>query len=225
MKTCSEGASDGAGPAGPRRVPGAVVWVALGAILGGACAEGGPVPDTTVAGAGAVLPGISVLLSDSIALIRGKRVGLITNQAGLDEHGVSTIDLFASDPRATAADVRLVALFAPEHGIRGTEDRSDLPDELDERTGLVIHSLYTQGTRAPADSLLRDVDVLVVDLQDVGTRVWTYVGLMLYSLRAGERNQIPVLVLDRPNPITGVHTEGPILDSLLANPADPPEGG
>ena len=207
----------------PRLRGGAVAALAaLVAALTGACAQR---PEASGTGAPSVRPGISVLLSDSIGLIRGKRLGLITNQAGLDETGVSTIDLLASDPRARAAGVQLVALFAPEHGIRGTEDRSNLADEVDPSTGLTIHSLYTEGTRAPPDSLLRDVDALVVDLQDVGTRVWTYVGLMLYSLRAGERNRIPVLVLDRPNPITGIRTEGPILDSLLANPADPPAGG
>ncbi len=189
-----------------------------------ACAEPAPEP-AAEAPAPAVRPGITVLLDDSIGLIQGKRVGLITNQAGLDEHGVSTIDLLASDPRAREAGVQLVALFAPEHGIRGTEDRDDLPDEVDPKTGLTITSLYTDGTRAPPDSLLKGLDVLVVDLQDIGTRVWTYTGLMLYSLRAGARNGVPVLVLDRPDPITGLHTEGPILDSLLADPNDPPEGG
>ena len=173
----------------------------------------------------AVRPGISVLLEDSVHLVQGRKVGLITNQTGIDEHGASTIDLLASDPRARSAGVELAALFAPEHGIRGTEDRDGLPNEVDEKTGLTIHSLYGDGTRAPADSLLRGVDVLVVDLQDVGTRVWTYVGLTLYSMRAAARNGIPILVLDRPNPITGIRTEGPILDSVLANPEDPPEGG
>jgi uncharacterized protein YbbC (DUF1343 family) len=172
-----------------------------------------------------VRPGISVLLDDSIHLIQGKKIGLITNQAGLDEDSASTIDLLASDPRATGAGVELVALFAPEHGIRGTEDRDDLPNEVDQKTGLTIHSLYGDGTRAPPDSLLKGLDALVVDLQDIGTRVWTYTGLMLYSLRAGARNGIPVLVLDRPNPINGVNVEGPILDSLLADVNDPPEGG
>lgn len=203
-------------------------WAARSAALATgllfAACRGGE-PGATVQPAPTVRPGISVLLDDSIHLVRGKRIGLVTNQAGLDEHGASTIDLLASDPRAVAAGVQLAALFAPEHGIRGTEDRSDLPDEVDEKTGLTIHSLYGNGTRAPSDSLLAGLDVLVVDLQDIGTRVWTYTGLMLYSLRAGARNGIPVLVLDRPNPINGVDVEGPILDPLLADPEDPPEGG
>jgi uncharacterized protein YbbC (DUF1343 family) len=195
----------------------------LAAALAASCAE--PAPEPASEPAPAVRPGISVLLDDSIHLIQGKRIGLITNQAGLDEDSVLTLDLLASDPRATAAGVQLAALFAPEHGIRGTEDRDDLPDEVDATTGLTIHSLYGDGTRAPADSLLKGLDALVVDLQDIGTRVWTYTGLMLYSLRAGARNGIPVLVLDRPNPINGVDVEGPLLDSLLADWNDPPQGG
>ncbi|NJD20925.1 MAG: DUF1343 domain-containing protein [Gemmatimonadetes bacterium] len=193
------------------------------AALAGACAE--PTPEPAAEPAPAVRPGISVLLDDSIHLIQGKKIGLITNQAGLDEDSVLTLDLLASGDQARAAGVQLVALFAPEHGIRGTEDRDNLPDEVDATTGLAIHSLYGDGTRAPADSLLKGLDALVVDLQDIGTRVWTYTGLMLYSLRAGARNGIPVLVLDRPNPINGVNVEGPILDSLLADVNDPPEGG
>ncbi len=195
----------------------------LAAALGSSCAE--PAPEPAAEAAAVVRPGISVLLDDSIHLIQGKRIGLITNQAGLDEDSVLTLDLLASGEQARAAGVQLAALFAPEHGIRGTEDRDDLPDEVDATTGLTIHSLYGDGTRAPPDSLLEGVDALVVDLQDIGTRVWTYTGLMLYSLRAGARNGIPVLVLDRPNPINGLSVEGPILDSVLADVNDPPEGG
>jgi uncharacterized protein YbbC (DUF1343 family) len=119
------------------------------------------------------------------------------------------------------AKVQLVRLFAPEHGVRGTADRPNLPDERDEKTGLVVHSLYQRTTIAPPDSLLEGVDVLVVDLQDIGTRTWTYVGVVLYAMQAGERRNIPVVVLDRPNPVTGARTEGALLDSALANPAYP----
>jgi uncharacterized protein YbbC (DUF1343 family) len=171
-----------------------------------------------------VRPGISVLLDDSIKLVSGKRVALITNQTGVDEHGRRSIDLLASDPRAIAAGVRLVRLFAPEHGARGTEDRQNLADDRDAKTNLPIYSLYQRGTVPPPDSLLRDVDVLVIDLQDIGTRTWTYVGVMLYAMRAGARRDIPVLVLDRPNPLSGTRTEGTILDSALANAEDPAPG-
>ncbi len=176
-----------------------------------------------------VRPGISVLMDDSIGLVAGKRVALVTNHTGVDEKGRRSIDLLSGDPRAVRAGVKLVRLFAPEHGVSGTADREDLADEVDQRTGLTIHSLYQRTTIAPPDSLLKDVDVLVVDLQDIGTRTWTYVGVMLYSMRAGARRGIPVIVLDRPNPLTGTRVEGTMLDSALANaeestPARPANG-
>lgn len=171
-----------------------------------------------------VRPGISVLLDDRIGLIRGRRVALITNQTGVDERGTPDVELLTSDPRAKKARVALVALFSPEHGMRGTEDRPNLPEEVDSRSGLIVHSLYSDQTIPPSDSLLRGVETLIVDLQDVGTRVWTYTGVMLYSLRAAARHRIPVLVLDRPDPITGLHVEGPMLDAALANPNDPGPG-
>ena len=201
-----------------------VAIIALAAACaGGGQPNGGPNRDDGLdggpfRGSRRVRPGISVLMDDSIGLISGKRVALITNQTGVDERGRRSVDLLASDQRARAADVKLVKLFAPEHGALGVADKENLGDERDEATGLPVHSLYQRGTIAPPDSLLKDVDVLIVDLQDIGTRTWTYVGVMLYTLRAGGRNNIPVLVLDRPNPITGSHTEGTVLDSALANP-------
>jgi uncharacterized protein YbbC (DUF1343 family) len=168
-----------------------------------------------------VRPGITVLLDDSIHLVRGKRVGLLTNHTGINEQGESDIDLLTRDRRAQAAGVRLVTLFAPEHGIRGTEDRENLASEVDQRTGLPIHSMYGAATLAPADSLLRGLDVLVFDLQDIGTRTWTYVGLMVYAIRSAGRNKLPIVVLDRPNPITGARAEGTLLDTAIANPHDP----
>ncbi len=162
-----------------------------------------------------MIPGISVLMRDSIGLVRGQRVGLITNQTGVDEHGVSDIDRLR-DAAARSAGVRLVTLFSPEHGIRGTEDREDLASGIDAKSGLVVHSLYTHGTIAPPDSTLRGVDVLVVDLQDIGTRTWTYVGAVVYAMRAAARNNLPIVVLDRPNPL-GAGIDGPILDPSLAN--------
>ena len=166
-----------------------------------------------------VRPGISVLLTDSLHLIRGKRVGLLTHQCGIDEKGISDIDRL-TDVAAQAAGVRLVALFAPEHGIRGTEDRVNIASGVDERTGVVVHSLYGRTTFGPPDSTLRGVDVLLVDLQDLGARPWTFPAAMVYALRSAARNGVPVLVLDRPNPITGTHVEGPIVDSALTNGED-----
>lgn len=164
----------------------------------------------------AVRPGISVLVTDSIGLIRGRRIALLTNQTGIDEHRVSDIELL-HDGRARAAGVRLVRLFSPEHGIRGTDDREHLPGGVDSASGIPYYSLYDAGTAAPPDSLLRDLDAIVVDLQDVGTRTWTYVGAMLYTLQSAARLHLRVIVLDRPNPITGSHTNGPFLDSTLAS--------
>jgi len=168
---------------------------------------------------GQVRPGITVLLSDSLALIRGKRVGLLTNQTGIDEHGVSDIELLR-DARARAAGVTLVKLFSPEHGIRGTEDHERIASGIDERSGLPVHSLYTVTAIAPPDSLLTDIDALVFDLQDIGTRTWTYVGSMIYAMRQSARRHLPLIVLDRPNPITGTHVDGPMLDTALSNPEE-----
>ena len=173
---------------------------------------------------GKVKPGITVLLEKRIGLIQQRRIALITNQAGQDEKGRSDIDLLRDDPRATKARVQLVALFAPEHGIRGTEDHSNVPNEVDAKSGLIVHSLYGSQTIGPPDSLLAGIETIIVDLPDIGTRTWTFTGVMLYSLRAAARNHIPILVLDRPNPITGTRSEGPLLDSALANADEPSPG-
>jgi uncharacterized protein YbbC (DUF1343 family) len=199
---------------------------ALAAVATLACnaAQGRPEGQTDAGSArsqGQVRPGITVLLDDSVHLIRGKRIALLTNQTGIDERGRSDIDLLRSDPRAVAAQVKLVSLFSPEHGIRGTEDRENLASGIDEKTGLTIHSLYTSGTMGPPDSTLRGLDVLVLDLQDIGTRTWTYVGNLVYSLRAARRNDVMLIVLDRPNPLTGARRDGPVLDATIANPEDP----
>jgi len=167
-----------------------------------------------------VRPGITVLLEDRLEIVAGKRIALLTNQTGVDARGTSDVELLQRDPRAVRARVQLVRLFSPEHGIRGEIDRPNVPDVRDERSGLMVHSLYTRETIPPPDSLLRDLDALVFDLQDIGTRTWTYVGVMVYAMRAAARVGIPFVVLDRPNPISG-RSEAPLLDADLANPADP----
>ena len=209
------------------------IGMGLGSVVMAGCAS--PPSDTTgrttpaasaeaTAGQPRVRPGITVLLQDSIHVIRGRRVALITNHTGIDELSRTDIDLLYDGANARAAGVRLVSLFAPEHGIRGTEDRENLEGGVDARTGLPIHSLYTRGTIGPPDSTLKDVDVLVFDLQDIGTRTWTYVGVLVYSLRSARRAGIPLVVLDRPNPITGAVASPPMLDPALANPEDPAPG-
>jgi uncharacterized protein YbbC (DUF1343 family)/CubicO group peptidase (beta-lactamase class C family) len=152
-----------------------------------------------------VLTGIDVLRADGFSLLRGKRVGLITNHTGRARDGSTTIDLIHG-----AKDVKLVALFSPEHGIRGILDAT-VPGEKDEKTGLPIYSLYGQ-TRRPTDEMLAGVDTLVLDLQDIGVRFWTYMTTMAYVLEEGARRKLPVIVLDRPNPVNGVFIEGPPLD-------------
>jgi uncharacterized protein YbbC (DUF1343 family) len=196
----------------------------------GACAQSGArgAPNSgaqareTSRGRTVVRPGITVLIDDSLSLVAGKRIALLTNQTGVDAKGVSDIELLRGE-KARSANVELVRLFSPEHGIRGTEDRTGLTDGVDERSGLRVHSLYVRETIPPPDSLLRDLDALVFDLQDIGTRTWTYVGVMVYAMRAAARARIPFIVLDRPNPLGG-RAEAPFLDSTLAYAGDPAPG-
>jgi uncharacterized protein YbbC (DUF1343 family) len=167
-----------------------------------------------------ITPGIEVLLTDSIGLLRDRRIGVLTNHAAVDREGRATVDLLASDRRVRDVNGRLTIIFAPEHGIRVDQDRENVLDTVDSRTQLPIISLYGRRTVAPPDSLLLDLDVIVFDLPDIGTRTWTYVGAMIYTMRAAARVGRPMIVVDRPNPITGFYVEGPMLDTALANPED-----
>jgi uncharacterized protein YbbC (DUF1343 family)/CubicO group peptidase (beta-lactamase class C family) len=148
------------------------------------------------------LTGIDVLVRDGFAALKGRKIGLITNHTGRASNGASTIDLLHKAP-----GVQLVALFSPEHGIRGTLDDT-VPAERDERTGLTIHSLYGE-TRRPTDAMLAGIDTLVVDLQDVGVRFYTYTATLGYLLEEAGKRGVQVVVLDRPNPINGWQIEGP----------------
>jgi uncharacterized protein YbbC (DUF1343 family) len=153
--------------------------------------------------------GLDVLAAQNFEPLRGARVGLITNQTGLDRLGRRNVDLMR------AAGVNLVTLFSPEHGISGREDRPDIADAVDPASGLTIRSLYVNGrTQVPAD-VLRGVDILVFDVQDVGARFFTYYCTMLYAMEEAAKARLPFFVLDRPNPVTGEHVEGPVLDSAL----------
>ena len=154
-----------------------------------------------------VAPGIEVLLSDSLHLVRGKRVGLITNHSGRDRRGTSTVDLLYRAP-----GVRLTALFGPEHGLRGVARAGEsISTTTDSATGVPIYSLYGQ-TNVPTAEMLRDVDVLVYDIQDVGARVYTYEWTMALSADAAGKLGKKFVVLDRPDPIRGDRVEGNILD-------------
>jgi uncharacterized protein YbbC (DUF1343 family) len=158
-----------------------------------------------------VRPGIEVLLSDSLHLVRGRRVGLVTNQSGVDHDGVSDVE------RLRAAGVNLVALFSPEHGFRGTADPgAAVASSVDSATGLPIYSLYGRNS-SPADSMLAGIDLLLVDLQDAGARYFTYLYTTVEVMRAAGRHRTPVIVLDRPDPIGGL-VQGNILDTLHASP-------
>jgi uncharacterized protein YbbC (DUF1343 family)/CubicO group peptidase (beta-lactamase class C family) len=157
---------------------------------------------------GEVLNGIDVLEEQKFAPLAGKRVGLITNQTGLDRGGKRDVD------RMLAAGVTVAALFAPEHGLEGSQDRANLPDSKDAATGIPVWSLYRGGNRPP-EAALDGVDVLVFDIQDVGVRFYTYTTTMGYALEAAAGRHLPFYVLDRPNPVTGVHVEGPLLDAGL----------
>lgn len=158
-------------------------------------------------GAGAILPGIDVLREDKFASLQGKRIGLVTNHTGKALDGTPTIDLLAS-----ATGVKLVALFSPEHGIRGELDEK-VGDGKDEKTGLPVYSLYGE-RRKPTAEQLKGVDVLVYDIQDIGCRFYTYISTLGLVLEAAKENNLPVLVLDRPNPLGGLAIDGPMRDQV-----------
>ncbi len=151
--------------------------------------------------------GVEVLLNEQKELIDGKNVGLITNPTGVDKELNSIVDTLHNDP-----DVNLTALYGPEHGVRGDAQAGEYVEfYIDEITGLPVYSLYGQ-TRKPTPEMLEDIDVLLFDIQDVGTRFYTYIYTMAYAMEAAEENDIEFVVLDRPNPISGTKVQGPVLE-------------
>ena len=163
--------------------------------------------DALAAGGDPVLPGIDVMERDGFAVLRGRRVGLLTHPAGVNRRGRSTIDVLRE-----ARNVRLVALFGPEHGIYGDE-KANVPieDRTDPRTGLPVFSLYGK-YRHPTPQMLSQIDTMVIDLQDIGARSYTYVSCMRYVMETCFENGKEVVVLDRPNPIGGLKVDGPPLE-------------
>jgi uncharacterized protein YbbC (DUF1343 family) len=161
-----------------------------------------------------VRPGIEVLLADSLSLVRNRRIGLVTNQSGVDGNGVRDLD------RLVSSGLRVTAIFAPEHGLRGSIDVDVAPDrrqETDSATGTPVYLLH-DGVRlhSPTAQMLAQVDVLVVDLQDAGARYYTYPATVALIMEAAAAAHLPVLVLDRPNPIGGA-VQGEVQDSVTSS--------
>ncbi len=157
-----------------------------------------------------VLLGIDSLEAQEFAPIKGKQIGLITNQTGRDSHGRSTADVLSRAP-----GVKLIALFAPEHGIRGQKEAGQaVGDAIDPKTHLPVYSLYG-GAQKPTPEMLNSIDVLVFDMQDVGARFYTYLTTMAMAMEAAAQRHIGFLVLDRPNPLGGAIVEGQVLDPRI----------
>jgi uncharacterized protein YbbC (DUF1343 family) len=161
---------------------------------------------------GATLTGLDVLEKEDFEPLRGKRIGLITNQTGIDRSGRRNVDVMLAN------GIKIAALFAPEHSFDGTLDTERISDSADPKTGLHIYSLYgAGGIQRPTPASLRGLDALVFDVQDAGARFYTYQTTMFYCMEEAARAHIPFYVLDRPNPITGTHVEGPLLDPALVS--------
>ena len=155
-----------------------------------------------------VMTGIDVLEQQAFKCLQGKRVGLITNPTGVNRHLVSTVDVLNNAP-----GVNLVALYGPEHGVRGDVHAGDKVDNIkDAKTGLPVYSLYGK-TRKPTAEMLKDIDVLVYDIQDIGCRSFTFISTMGLAMEAAAENGKEFVVLDRPNPIGGLKVEGNITDN------------
>jgi uncharacterized protein YbbC (DUF1343 family) len=186
----------------PSRLPVLLALAALPAAL--------PAQATSCRADGAgVMPGVEVLLRDSLHLLRGKRVGLITNHTGRDRKGTSTVDLLHR-----ASGVKLTALYGPEHGIRGAAKAGEkIASSVDSATGVPVHSLYGE-TRVPTAAMVKDIDVLLYDIQDVGARVYTYPWTMALAAAAAKK---PFIVLDRPVPIRGDRVDGGVLEREFAS--------
>lgn len=163
-----------------------------------------------IAAAGAaaqVLPGIEVLRAKGFEGLKGKRVGLITNPTGVDRQLKSTIDILSEAP-----GVKLTTLYSPEHGVRGDVHAGDHVDTYtDDRTGVTVYSIFGK-TRKPTPEMLKDIDVLVYDIQDIGCRSYTFISTMGNAMQACAEQGKEFMVLDRPNPLSGTKVEGPLVE-------------
>jgi len=156
----------------------------------------------------AIKNGIDVLIEQDFAPLAGKRVGLVTNHSGLTYDGRRTIDVLAKSGK-----LKLVAIFTPEHGLAGARNEENVPSGTDAATGLPVYSLYQDHDRRPTAQMLQGLDAMVFDIQDAGARFFTYISTLGYTLEEAARHHIGYYVLDRPNPITGLSVEGPLLEA------------
>jgi uncharacterized protein YbbC (DUF1343 family) len=157
-----------------------------------------------------VKTGIDVLVENHFNILKGKRIGLITNPTGVTSQLESTVDVLAK-----AGGVKLVALFGPEHGVRGdAEAGATVASYVDSATGLPVYSLYGK-TKKPTSAMLKNIDALVYDIQDIGSRSYTFINTMAYGMEAAAENNIDFIVLDRPDPLTGNKIEGNVLDTAF----------
>jgi len=155
----------------------------------------------------AVVSGADVLLSREIKLIEGKRVGIITNHTAILSDGSHLVDALVKIP-----NVKIISLFGPEHGVRGDAAAGEhINSGVDEKTNIPVISLYGEHHKATKE-MLKDIDVLIFDIQDVGARFYTYISTLFYGIQSAAENNIPIIVLDRPNPIGGIKVDGPVLD-------------
>jgi uncharacterized protein YbbC (DUF1343 family) len=153
-----------------------------------------------------VLNGIDVLQRDGFRALDGQRIGLITNHTGINKNGINTAVLLHQ-----SKNTNLVAMFSPEHGLFGKLDEEGIGDSRDEGSGVKVYSLYGS-TRTPTGKMLADIDTLVFDIQDIGTRFYTYISTMGEAMKAADKHAVKFIVLDRTNPINGITVSGPVLD-------------
>jgi uncharacterized protein YbbC (DUF1343 family) len=153
--------------------------------------------------------GDEILLKENLELLKGKRIGVVTNHSAILPNGVHLVDSLIS------LEVNIQALFSPEHGIRGEmSDGVNIASLIDIKTGIQVYSLYGK-TKIPSFEMLEDIDIILLDIQDIGARFYTYISTLYYVLQSATVNSIPVVVLDRLNPISGIRVEGPILDPMF----------
>ena len=155
-----------------------------------------------------VILGDEQILSEQFNLIKNKRIGIITNQSGILSNGTNIVDTLVKIP-----NVNLAAIFSPEHGFRGNVPNGvKIGQTIDSATGLPVYSLYGK-IRKPTPEMLKTIDVLLFDIQDIGARYYTYISTLYYAIQSAAENNVKFIVLDRPNPISGIKVEGPVLDT------------